>query len=336
MKPEWSPSPWFILIIVLLASMAASLNQFKVPPIMPLLLTTFQASSTQGGLLMSAFALAGLFLAIPAGFLLEKFGYRLTGVLAMSSLIFGGAFGAVTEKIDILLVGRFFEGAGMSLFAVAAPALVALYFSREKRGQAMGVWGVWVPLGSLIMFLIAPPLAGHGGYRAVWWFGIFYTAVTGILFGLFIRSRPRPPARTQSPPFGTDVSPPGSAMLRNGQLWLASLLFGCFNFVYTAFITWTPTFLNQVRGVPIARADLLVSTTNVLVIVASPLAGWLSDRIGSRKAVCSVPLLLLTFLFPLNAERDCKFFSSIGDGHRFLCRVRPAGHLFGRSGNCGG
>jgi hypothetical protein len=26
-------SPWFILIIILLASMAAPLNQFKVPPV---------------------------------------------------------------------------------------------------------------------------------------------------------------------------------------------------------------------------------------------------------------------------------------------------------------
>ncbi len=34
-------SPWLILIVVLLGSIAATLNQFKVPPVMPLLMAEF-------------------------------------------------------------------------------------------------------------------------------------------------------------------------------------------------------------------------------------------------------------------------------------------------------
>jgi hypothetical protein len=45
-----SRSPWFILIIILLASMAAPLNQFKVPPVMPLLIGGYLAYPLPAGL----------------------------------------------------------------------------------------------------------------------------------------------------------------------------------------------------------------------------------------------------------------------------------------------
>jgi predicted MFS family arabinose efflux permease len=82
-------SPWFILIIVVLTSIAASFNQFKVPPVMPLLMEAFSQSASRAGLLMSVFALTGLFLAIPAGFILQKIGYRAVGLLAIFCLILG-------------------------------------------------------------------------------------------------------------------------------------------------------------------------------------------------------------------------------------------------------
>lgn len=70
-------------------------------------------------------------------------------------------------------------------------------------------------------------------------------------------------------------------VLRNRELWLISFLFGCFNFVFIAFITWAPTFLHQTRGSSLARASLLVSATSILSIVSCPtlsvigaIAGW--------------------------------------------------------------
>jgi MFS family permease len=153
-------SPWFVLIIVLLASMAAPLNQFKVPPVMPLLMGAFGASAAQAGLLMSLFAITGLLLAIPAGFIFQKLGYRMTGTIAILSLVIGAGWGALSRGFDIMLATRFIEGVGMSLMSVVAPAVIAMWFSPESRGKAMGVWAVWVPLGSTIMFLLAPALAG--------------------------------------------------------------------------------------------------------------------------------------------------------------------------------
>jgi MFS family permease len=295
-----SKSPWFILIIILLASMAAPLNQFKVPPVLPLLMEAFGASAAQAGLLMSLFAITGLFLALPAGFIFQKLGYRLTGLIAILSLVIGAASGALTRAFDIMLATRFVEGAGMSLMSVVAPAVIALWFSEEKRGKAMGVWAVWVPLGSTIMFLLAPALAGRWNWPGVWWFGGIYAVGVGFLYLLFIK--PGPARRSESGKKGLSPGPRDQGLARvlsNRDLWLASLLFGCFNFVYVAFITWAPSFLQQARGISLARAAFLVSMTTILTIIACPTSGWVSDRLGTRKWVAVIPMALMAPLFPL-------------------------------------
>jgi predicted MFS family arabinose efflux permease len=154
-------SPWLILAVVLLASMAATLNQFKVPPVMPMLMEAFGQTAGQAGLLMSVFAITGLFLAIPSGFILKKLGYRKTGLAALFFVAVGAGIGAFSNGFGGMLLSRLVEGAGLSLMAVTAPEIVALRFTPDKRGKAMGIWSVWVPFGSTMMFILAPLLALH-------------------------------------------------------------------------------------------------------------------------------------------------------------------------------
>ncbi len=318
-------SPWFILIIVLLTSISAPLNQFKVPPVMPLLMEAFGLSAGWVGLLMSIFALTGLILAIPAGFIFQRLGYRVTGLVAIWAITAGAALGALSKSLEAILTSRFVEGAGMSLMSVLAPAIIALWFSADKRGKAMGIWAIWVPLGSTIMFVLAPPLAVHGSWRGVWWFGFFYTVVAGLLFYLFIKSGARPSSDQSNPGSTKDSTGRGLwGVLRNRDLWLISFLFGCFNFVYVAFITWAPTFLHQIRGASMGRASFLVSVTSILTIASCPMAGWISDKIGSRKIICVLPLVPMAFLFPLNSSVNENLFLALAIGIGFCGGFVPS------------
>jgi predicted MFS family arabinose efflux permease len=314
-------APWFVLIIVLLASMAAPLNQFKVPPVMSLLMEAFGASGAQAGLLMSLFAITGLLLAIPAGFIFQKLGYLLTGMIAILSLVIGAGWGALSRGFDTMLASRFVEGIGMSLMSVVAPAVIALWFSPKTRGKAMGVWAVWVPLGSTIMFLLAPALAGRWNWPGVWWFGCFYAVLVGFLYFLFLKSNPGQPSEPKEKDPSSKLPNQGLArVLSNRDLWLISLLFACFNFVFIAFITWAPTFLQQIRGISMAQAAFSISLTSILAIVACPTSGWVSDRAGTRKWVAVLPMVFMAPLFPL-------FFSSGETG--FLSLVVLVGFIGG-------
>jgi MFS family permease len=163
-----STTAWLILAVLLLFSIAAPLNQFKVPPIMPILMQALNLSVSGAGMLMSVFAITGLILALPSGFILQRTGFRTTGIIAGGSMVLGAALGALSQSNSMLLLSRVIEGVGTGFMAVLAPALIAQWFAAEKRGTAMGIWSAWVPMGTGVMLIIAPRLAQSAGWPAVW------------------------------------------------------------------------------------------------------------------------------------------------------------------------
>lgn len=292
---------WVILLIVFLASVAAPLNQFKVPPLMPVLMETFRLNLSQAGLLMSVFAFTGLILALPAGIILQKVGPKAAGLIAVGCLVIGSAWGGLSSSAGVLLTSRILEGVGMGLIAVVGPASIALWFPREKQGTPMGIWATWVPVGSVIMYNLAPALGTSVGWQAVWWVGAGFALVALMLYWLFMRL---PPSLTSGQTPGQSDSfegaPPqlGEA-LANRNIWLLALQFACFNLIFIAFATFFPTFLSEERAYSLAQAGFIASLSTIVVLGSAPLAGWLSDRIGSRRLVFAIPFLLVAGMMAL-------------------------------------
>jgi nitrate/nitrite transporter NarK len=167
----------------------------------------------------------------------------------------------------------------------------------------MGIFATWVPVGSTIMFLMAPVLAGRWGWRGVWWFGCFYALLMGLLYVSMVKPAPRE-FEDKNQVTREDLL----RVLRNRDLWLISFLFGCFNFVFLSFVTWSPTFLFEVRGQSLPHASFLVSLISLFAIVSCPLSGWISDKLGSRKQVYVLPMVGMTFLLPLAFYLNTEMF----------------------------
>lgn len=284
---------WVIVFVVLLASVAGPLNQFKVPPLLPVLMESFRLNLSQAGTLMSVFAVTGLILALPAGFILQRLGPKIAGLIALGCLVLGSGWGALANSPAPLLASRVIEGVGMGLIAVVAPASIALWFPREKQGTPMGIWGIWVPLGIVIMYNVAPTLASSAGWRAVWWAGAGFAMVVFILYWLLIRlpsstgdDRPRAGGAVD------DAPPRLGASLANRDIWLLGLQFACFNAVLIGFGTYFPTFLKEERAYSLTQAGLISSLPTIVGLGSVPLAGWLSDRLGTRRLVFAIPFLI--------------------------------------------
>src|SRR6516162_9593375 len=75
---------WVILAVVFLAGVAGPVNQFKVPPVMPVLIDAFHMDIANAAWLMSIFSVTGFILAIPSGFILQRFGPKTTGLVSIA------------------------------------------------------------------------------------------------------------------------------------------------------------------------------------------------------------------------------------------------------------
>ena len=296
------PRAWLILAALLLFSIAAPLNQFKVPPIMPLLIESLGLSLGNSGLLMSLYAVTGLILALPSGVILQRAGYRATGILAGGSTALGAAVGALSQSTGVLLASRVVEGIGTSFMAVLAPAIIAQWFAAEHRGTAMGIWAAWVPIGTAAMLILAPGIARASGWRVVWWIGAVYALAATFLYLVIVR--PRRSASSDASKAGPAPRVDSSQVLRNVDVWLLAAAFGAFTAAVIGLSTYMPTFLNEQRGLRLAQASLLSSVPTLITILSAPAGDALSDAIGSRKRPFLVGLALAVILLPLMGALD--------------------------------
>ena len=290
---------WLILAVLLLFSIAAPLNQFKVPPIMPVLLDALGISVSGAGLLMSVYAITGLILALPAGLIFQRAGFRVTGLIAGGSIVMGAVLGALSQSMTGLLLSRVIEGVGTSFMAVLAPAIIGQWFPTEKRGTAMGVWSAWVPVGTVAMLFAAPALVGGSSWRSVWWLGAGYALAATALYLAFVRTAPTAPSPLPNRSLREEPGVRPASVLRNRNLWLLSAAFAAFNAAAIGMNTYLPTFLSAQHGLALGPAAWIASITSLITIFSAPAGGVLSDRIGSRKKPYLAGFAAAIILLPL-------------------------------------
>jgi MFS family permease len=296
---------WAILAVLCIVSVASSINQFKAPPVLPILIKEFNLTLSNAGMLMSIFSVTGFLLALPAGFILQRLGLKATGLIAVSAMFIGAALGTLSATVNFMLASRFIEGAGLGLITIVAPAAIAIWFPEERRGTPLGIWTTCMPLGNIVMLNLAPWLAKLGGWQLVWKAAGFFSLAALILFWGFFRM-PRPeevmgtPLSNEADSMLKKPSSYGKAML-NASLWLIALQFVCYNVICLALGTYYPTFLNSVHHYPLPTASFILSLGTITAVFSQPLGGCLSDRIGMRRPLIIVSSILLApiclFLF---------------------------------------
>jgi nitrate/nitrite transporter NarK len=170
-----------------------------------------------------------------------------------------------------------------------------MWFPPDKQGTPMGIWATWFPIGAVVIYNLAPMMASSFGWQSVWLAGAGFAVLMMVLSGLLVT---RPPSSNQAGSQPQSAPKMGQA-LANRNIWLLALAFACMNFSMSALSTYYPTFLNEARDYPLGQAAFISSIATLVILFSSPMAGWLSDRAGSRRLFFSLPFLALAALFAL-------------------------------------
>lgn len=309
--PKTPAFAWVILIALYMATLSATFNLFKLPPLMTTIQTEFGVDIVKAGKLMSVFSIMGFVLAFPAGYILKRFGIKVTALIAVGAVTVGPAIGALAESFSMLYAGRFIEGVGMGLIMVTAPLAISIWFPLTNRALPNGIWASSVGVGCMVMLFSSTLIAGASGWAAVWWVTAGFSALSFIVFAILFRM-PRPDEMDAGPEPAPAAEEEDSSLIKgvaNSNFWMIAIAFGCYNLVAMCMITFYPQFLEVERGYSLTldngllmHASFVTALILGVPVITGPLGGYISDRLGKRKIMILIPYILMTitFLFPFS------------------------------------
>jgi MFS family permease len=268
---------WVVLFSLFYSFVAYAFIFQMVPPLVGSIMQQFGiTSSAQAGLLMTIVVIPGILLALPAGLIVDKYGFRLIGSVSTVLAAVGSLVTATANSFPTLLFGRLILGIGGAFIVTATPSVIPQWFSREELGKAMGFYGTNMPLATVTAFPIASMLLLSYDWRFPFYLGTIVAAIASVVFLSFVREGPlKHKERSQS----TSTR----HALANIELWKASLVWLFFQVTAISFLSWGPKLFEEYKGLDSVNSSLLASVLMLAAIVFVPLNGWVSDRIGRRK-----------------------------------------------------
>lgn len=185
---------WLAVATVMLGTMATVLSATVVNVALHDIMLEFGIRQGRVHWLATGFIAAMTTTMLASSWLLDHFGVRktLAGAMFMFTLIsIAGGFAATPEQLIAARVG---QGAMAGLMQPMGMYLVFRIFPREKRGQAMGIYG----MGVILAPALGPVLGGFLVDQLSWRYVMFAPApVTIIGVAMAWRFLPLPPSRPQ-------------------------------------------------------------------------------------------------------------------------------------------
>ncbi|MFF2371393.1 nitrate/nitrite transporter [Agromyces sp. NPDC058110] len=306
--------------------------------------------ATQQSLLVATPVIVGSLGRIVTGALTDRFGGRLmfTVLTAFSAIpvllvMWAGDAGSYA----LLIVFGFLLGIAGTTFAVGIP-FVNAWYDPTRRGFATGLFGAGMG-GTALSAFFTPRFVQWFGYDATHWIIAIALLVVAAIVWLFMRDAP-----TWKP--STDkVLPKLAAASKLAVTWQMAFLYAITFGGFVAFSTYLPTYLHEVYTYDLADAGARTAGFAIAAVIARPLGGVLSDRIGPAKVLMislagtAVMAVVETFVPPPEIPAGASFvlmagFLGLGTGAVFTWvaqksppeRVGTVTGIVGAAGGLGG
>ena len=156
---------WGVLALVTAAHTLGAVSALAIAPLSPLLLVELGLTRAQVGLFLPALYLGGVAMSLPAGWLTDRLGARLTlvGGQLLTALMIGLA--AWSPGLATMLPLFCLAGLGWAVINPGTGRAILDTFPARERGLAMGVKQTGLTLGGVLASLTLPALALQYGWR---------------------------------------------------------------------------------------------------------------------------------------------------------------------------
>lgn len=272
---------WGIIAIVVAAGVVAAVQVGKVPPVLSVMRQELGLSQVAAGWVASLYNGCGAVLGIMAGRAADRLGSRLVLAVCVGLLGLGSLMGGITSTAGLLFASRFIEGIGFVGLIVAAPALVVAVSRPADRRLALGIWGIYMPLGMALAMALTPVLLDHMNWRGVW---LLNVALLFLYLSMLLGSMRwnHWPDDTQRNGKRIDLSL--RSVLSSRGIWFLTVCFTIYAFLFFALMTWLPTILTEILGWSAAAAAYTSALVVFVNVFGNLAAAWLM-RHGVKESI---------------------------------------------------
>ena len=294
---------WLVAIIAIIASILISVNNNKLPATASLVLPALGIDTGALSTLMSLNGYVGFVLAFVAATIIMKFGTKKSTLLVLGCALVGAVISAFATSYELLVVGRLIEGVGYACIGTVVPVLVSEWFPPSKRGVPMGIFSVWVPLGSMFImgtsgffFNTADPMTYHN----VFWFVVVLMAVITVIWAVAVRNPQHSYLAEESDP--NAPKPKVSEGFKSLSCWVAMIAFAAFALGTACVMNFETLYMVQTMGMDQAAANGMLNVANIAVVVGGIAIGFVMNAVKSntgRLAILVVSSAVLGICFAL-------------------------------------
>ncbi|MCJ2087652.1 MFS transporter [Methylobacterium sp. E-005] len=240
------------------------------------------------GLILSAFFWSYVLMQLPGGWLIDKFGSRLTYTVATLIMSVATLATAFAGGVASLIACRMVLGIGEAFCYPVNAKVTSLWFRRSERGLATGVWASGSRVGSAMTLPLVAFIIANFGWREAFLVTGAIGLVWMVLWYVLYRDPKNHSAVTaeQLAVLEADYAVKAGAkriryaeLFRYRTIWGMMIGFFCLNFVIYFYTTWFPSYLTQSRGFSLAKLGTLGLVPGLVAIPAGWLGGYLSDRL---------------------------------------------------------
>lgn len=162
----------WVLVLSSVASLMVALDALVVATALGAIRRHFGASIDELEWTVNAYGLSFAVLLVPAAALGDRLGRRRLFAVGLGLFVLGSVACALSPTAGLLIAARALQGSAAALVAPLSLALVSAAFTRERRGQAMGIFG-----GITGLAVLSGPVVGGAVTQGLAWQWVFWINV---------------------------------------------------------------------------------------------------------------------------------------------------------------
>ena len=266
--------PLFFLVEIFFLNF---MSRVLLSPLLPTVEKDLKIGHEEAGSLFFLISFGYCIMLLGSSFVSSRLNHRRTIIL--STVVVGGAllFVGLSHQLRMVRIGLFALGIASGLYLPSGIAILTELVSPRHWGKAVSIHEL-APNSSFVL----APLIGQLLLNCFSWQGIFtlfgvLSVLSGILFSFFGRG-----GRFSGEPLNVSTF---RVILKERSFWVIMALFSLGIGGTFGIFAMLPLYLVSERGMDQVWANTLVGLSRIPPVGVAILSGWVTDRVGPKRAL---------------------------------------------------